>query len=96
MNFTGTCSPSSKDKFLQTYEMPEPTHFSLQFAVLELVRLVQSALSIFGMFDITREERNGLLDDYTLAGVQRWVSEIGPYLELEACSFSARRTVRAC
>ncbi len=52
--------------------------------VLELVKLIQAALAIFGMFDLSPEERNGLLCDITCEGIQRWVTEIGePYLHIE-------------
>ena len=52
--------------------------------VLELVKLIQAALAVFGMFDLDREARDGLLCDVTWEGIQRWVAEIGePLLSVE-------------
>lgn len=52
--------------------------------VLELVKLVQSALALFGIFDCSPEERNGLLCDVTAEGILRWTDEVGePLLSLE-------------
>jgi hypothetical protein len=45
--------------------------------ILELVKLIQAALSLFGMFNLRQDEWNGLLCDLTVDGIQRWVSEIG-------------------
>ena len=53
-------------------------------AVLELVKLVQCALALFGMFDGSAEERNGLLCDLTAEGILRWTDDVGePLLSLE-------------
>lgn len=55
--------------------------------VLELVKMVQTALAIFGIFDLSPEERNGLLCDVTNDGIQKWVSEIGePCMKVEVSS----------
>jgi hypothetical protein len=54
-------------------------------SVLELVRLIQAGLGLFGMFDLSPEE-NGLLCDVTVEAVQRWIDEIGePICKLEVC-----------
>ena len=53
-------------------------------AVLDLVKLVQVALALFGMFDPSPGERNGLLCDVTADGIQQWTYEVGePLLSLE-------------
>lgn len=62
--------------------------------VLELVKLVQAGLSLFGMYDV-RERFNstsgcflfdGLLCDVTVQGIERWITEIGePRACLEVC-----------
>jgi hypothetical protein len=50
-------------------------------SVLELVKLIQASLAIFGMFPFSlggREgEMDGLLCDVAVDGIQRWVAEIG-------------------
>lgn len=51
--------------------------------VLELVKFIQCGLAIFGMFDLSLE-RNGLLCDVTVDGIQRWITEVGePCLHVE-------------
>ncbi|KAF9485336.1 hypothetical protein BDN70DRAFT_910221 [Pholiota conissans] len=53
-------------------------------SVLELVKLVQAALAVFGLFpsDITID---GLLCDYTVQGIEKWVAHIGsPCVGLES------------
>jgi hypothetical protein len=45
--------------------------------ILELVKLIQAALSLFGMFSPCQDDWNGLLCDLTVDGIQRWVTEIG-------------------
>jgi hypothetical protein len=45
--------------------------------ILELVKIIQAALSLFGMFSSNQDEWNGLLCDLTVDGIQRWVNEIG-------------------
>lgn len=51
--------------------------------VLGLVKAVQASLTIFGMFDLNYE-RNGLLCDATVDGIQKWIAEIGePHIHVE-------------
>lgn len=58
--------------------------------VLELVKFIQSGLTIFGMFDMSME-RNGLLCDVTVEGIQRWIAEIGePCVHVEVISLPQR------
>jgi hypothetical protein len=60
--------------------------------VLELVKLVQASLSIFGMYPLTSEGGlvDGLLCDVTVDGIQRWVAEIGePCVGVEVCWYNA-------
>ena len=47
-----------------------------KLTVLELVKFIQSGLAVFGIFDMVHE-RNGLLCDVTVDGIQRWIMEIG-------------------
>lgn len=59
--------------------------------ILELVKLIQAALSLFGMFSICQDEWNGLLCDLTVDGIQRWVTEIGePHMGVEVSLLSRR------
>lgn len=59
--------------------------------VLELVKLIQAALAIYGMFDLAPDERNGLLCDVTYEGIQRWIAEIGePCIQVEVSAGSLR------
>ncbi|KAF8655267.1 hypothetical protein AX16_003168 [Volvariella volvacea WC 439] len=55
--------------------------------VLELVKLLQAGLSIFGLYDTVSTGSvllDGLLCDATVEGIQRWVADIGQaYLSLE-------------
>lgn len=52
--------------------------------VLELVKLVQTAIALFDMFPSSPEEQNGLLCDVTVDGLQRWVREVGEsYMKIE-------------
>jgi hypothetical protein len=52
-------------------------------SVLEIVRIIQAALSIFGMFSLVMDDRDGLICDNTVEGMQRWADEIGVYFDLE-------------
>ncbi|KIP10582.1 hypothetical protein PHLGIDRAFT_84823 [Phlebiopsis gigantea 11061_1 CR5-6] len=93
-------SDTTKDRFISSYHLPDQTliRSSPLFTalVLELVRLIQAALSLFGMFDLDCEERNGLLCDVTCEGIQRWVTEIGdPLLDVEPMERVADPTVVA-
>ena len=55
--------------------------------VLEMIKLIQAALSIFGLFPVDSEdgeEIDGLLCDVTVDGIQRWVTDTGePCLGVE-------------
>ncbi|OJA18986.1 hypothetical protein AZE42_00374 [Rhizopogon vesiculosus] len=54
-------------------------HFAA--TVLELVKLIQSALSVCGMFPLTsRPIFDGLLCDVTIDGLQKWMAEVGESL----------------
>ncbi len=74
-------SDTTKDRFISAYHVPEKALVRsselFNSTVLELVKLIQAALSVCGMFDLSKEERNGLLCDVTCEGIQRWVTEIG-------------------
>jgi hypothetical protein len=48
--------------------------------VLEFIKVIQSALSIFDMFDIC-EDPDGLLCDATVDSIQRWTLEVGERLQ---------------
>ena len=57
--------------------------------ILELVKIIQAALSLFGMFSLCQDDWNGLLCDLTVDGIQRWVTEIGEaHMGVEVFSFS--------
>lgn len=58
-------------------------------AVLELVKLIQAALSVCGMFSLTsRLMFDGLLCDVTINGLQKWMVEVGESLpDVEVCDF---------
>lgn len=74
------------------YNLPDKLRSTELFGAttLELVKLVQAGLSIFGKFDLSPEERNGLLCDVTVNGIQRWIAEIGePCLGVEVRGFSS-------
>ncbi|KAI0068856.1 hypothetical protein BV25DRAFT_1792230 [Artomyces pyxidatus] len=70
---------TTKDRFIGMYRMDDKIRAPEMFGttILELVKLIQAALAIFGMFELAPEERNGLLCDATVDGIQRWVTEIG-------------------
>ncbi|KAI0921120.1 hypothetical protein AcV7_003406 [Taiwanofungus camphoratus] len=74
-------SDTTKDRFTSMYRIPDKgsarSGAFFNAAVLELVKLIQAALAIFGMFDPSPEERNGLLCDVTCDGIKRWVTEVG-------------------
>jgi hypothetical protein len=55
--------------------------------ILELVKLIQAALSLFGFFSVCQDEWNGLLCDVTVGGIQRWQTEISePQMAVEVSS----------
>ncbi|CAL1700639.1 unnamed protein product [Somion occarium] len=81
-------SDTTKDRFISMYYISEKTLTRAQElfnpTVLELVKLIQAALAIYGMFDLAPDERNGLLCDVTYEGIQRWIAEIGePCIQVE-------------
>ncbi|KAI0677515.1 hypothetical protein C8Q78DRAFT_961830 [Trametes maxima] len=81
-------SDATKDRFIAMYHVADkaPARSGALFnaTVLELVKLIQAALSIFAMFDLALEERNGLLCDVTCSGIRDWMKKIGtPYLKIE-------------
>ncbi|KAI0352939.1 hypothetical protein OH77DRAFT_1459472 [Trametes cingulata] len=93
-------SDATKDRFIAMYHVTDkaPARSGALFnaTVLELVKLIQAALAIFGMLDLAPDERNGLLCDITCEGIQRWVTEIGePYLKIEPTEKVADPTVIA-
>lgn len=52
--------------------------------ILELVKLIQAALSLFGYFSTYQDEWDGLLCDVTVDSIQRWLTEIGePQMAVE-------------
>jgi len=70
------------------------THAKTLFnaSVVELIKLIQTALAIFGMFPVAypeprkQLEADGLLCDVTVEGIQRWVVEIGEScIGIEVC-----------
>lgn len=70
------------------YRIPEPSNSANQASwfkdtVLELVRTVQSALSLFGMFSIAVDERDGLICNNVVEGMQRWADTVGVNLRVE-------------
>ncbi|KAG8796763.1 hypothetical protein FRC12_000013 [Ceratobasidium sp. 428] len=76
---------STQEKFLGLYAIPVsvPALVGFNNVVLEFVRLVQASLVIFGIFPV-EADRDGLLCDLTVKGMQRWVNAIGePYFRLE-------------
>lgn len=79
-------SDTTKDRFISTYSLPynhllgvgkAPSLFN--DTVLELVKLVQVSLHIFGYYETSSFD--GLLCDSTVEGLQRWVKEIGELVE---------------
>ncbi|THH06359.1 hypothetical protein EW146_g9636, partial [Bondarzewia mesenterica] len=75
-------SDTTKDRFIAMYHVQDKARSTEVFGTttLELVKLLQTGLAIFGMFDLSPEERNGLLCDVTVDGIQRWIVEIGERL----------------
>ncbi|KAF9075801.1 hypothetical protein BDP27DRAFT_1314518 [Rhodocollybia butyracea] len=78
-------SDTTKNRFLSTYFLPDnhpsgtgkaPILFN--DTVLELVKLVQVSLHIFGYYSPTSFD--GLLCDSTVEGLRRWVNEVGEQL----------------
>ncbi|KAJ3527194.1 hypothetical protein NM688_g8160 [Phlebia brevispora] len=93
-------SDTTKDRFISAYHIPDKAVVRsselFNTTVLELVKFIQAALAVCGMFDMSREERNGLLCDVTCEGIQRWITEIGePCMEVEPMERVADPTVVA-
>ncbi|GJE83999.1 hypothetical protein PsYK624_000730 [Phanerochaete sordida] len=91
-------SDTTKDRFISVYHLPDQALIRsselFNSIVLELVKLIQAALSVFGMFDLDREARDGLLCDVTCDGIQRWVTDIGePLMNVEPMERVADPTV---
>ncbi|KAI0081792.1 hypothetical protein K474DRAFT_1656176 [Panus rudis PR-1116 ss-1] len=91
-------SDTTKDRFISMYHIPEKTLTRAQElftpTVLELVKLLQAALAICGLFDLAPDERNGLLCDVTHEGIERWIADIGePLLDVEPSERVADPTV---
>ena len=87
-------SDTTKDRFISAYCIPDKPAIRsaalFNALVLELVKLVQSALAICGLLESCRDERSGLLCDATCDGLRRWVTEIGePCIKLEVSSSQA-------
>lgn len=83
LNPRGGTSPnqrSGKDSARSSHVEPAPT---LQTTVLNLIKIVQSALSLFGLFDIAEEERDGLLCDTTVDGIRKCIDVIGKFVDVE-------------
>ncbi|KAF8621597.1 hypothetical protein AX15_007620 [Amanita polypyramis BW_CC] len=83
-------SDPTKDRFISTYSMPDvsPPNSSMRdrntftATVLELVKLIQAGLSLFGMYS---GPLDGLLCDTTVDGIRRWIADIGePIIGLES------------
>ncbi|KAG8814770.1 hypothetical protein FRC17_000976, partial [Serendipita sp. 399] len=74
-------SESIQERFKQLFSIPAIAVQRLTFegVVLSFVRLVQSALMIYDLLDMS-DERDGLLGDATVDSVQRWTLEIGEKL----------------
>ncbi|KAG8927144.1 hypothetical protein FRC00_002260, partial [Tulasnella sp. 408] len=83
LNPKGGTSPnqrSGKDSARSSHLEPAPT---LQTTVLNLIKIVRSALSLFGLFDIAEEERDGLLCDTTVDGIRKCIDVIGKFVDVE-------------
>ncbi|KAK1777980.1 hypothetical protein QBC45DRAFT_176661 [Copromyces sp. CBS 386.78] len=73
-------TPATQAKFTQLYKISEKISF--QDAVVELVKLCQVALFIFGLLD--QVYIDGLLCDVTEAAINNWWTEIGSeYFNIE-------------
>ncbi|KAF9646031.1 hypothetical protein BDM02DRAFT_3148177 [Thelephora ganbajun] len=83
------------DRFISMYHFPDKIRSGDLFnaTVLGLVKAVQASLTIFGMFDLNYE-RNGLLCDVTVEGIQQWIVEIGgPHINVEPMERVADPTI---
>lgn len=61
--------------------------FTFIATVLELVKLIQAGLAIFGMYDSSATPSlDGLLCDVTVDGIRKWIAKVGgPCVGLEVC-----------
>ena len=61
--------------------------FTFIATVLELVKLIQAGLTIFGMYDYNATPNlDGLLCDGTVDGIRKWIAKVGgPCVGLEVC-----------
>ena len=63
--------------------------FNFIATVLELVKLIQAGLAIFGMYDSNATPNlilDGLLCDVTVDGIRKWIAKVGgPCIGLEVC-----------
>jgi hypothetical protein len=81
-----------QERFRQLYSIPVIAVNRLTFEgmVLEFIKLIQSAMVIFNLFD-SAYDLDGLLCDTMVDSVQRWTLEIGeklPELHLEVCNLA--------
>jgi hypothetical protein len=91
-------SDTTKVRFMNMYRFPDKILPSEIFnsTVLELVKYLQSGLSIFGLFE-QAEERNGLLCEVTTGGLQRWIIDFGnPFLSVEVSPLLSRCSGTQC
>lgn len=68
-------SPSAtiQQKALQTYRLPSQSSSSFTTLIIELVKLVQTALYMHGLYGINAgEDIDGLLCNETLAAIRKW------------------------
>jgi hypothetical protein len=91
-DLTRISSEVVQERFRQLYSIPVIAVNRLTFEgiVLEFIRLIQSAMVIFNLFDFAYD-RDGLLCDTMVDSVQRWTLEIGEKLQelhLEVCNLS--------
>jgi hypothetical protein len=80
-------SDTTKDRFISTYHLPDSSKDPSSFVstVLQLVKLIQAGLAIFGMFS---HPLDGLLCNATLDGIRQWLLVIGgPLFHLQVCPF---------
>ncbi|KAL0572820.1 hypothetical protein V5O48_009148 [Marasmius crinis-equi] len=83
-------SDATKQRFVSAYHFPETTKSDESFtpSVLELIRQVQAALVVFGLYD---GPMDGLLCDQTTVGIRSWVHDVGGAIKgLETSSASSR------
>ncbi|KAG6900955.1 hypothetical protein C0993_004392 [Termitomyces sp. T159_Od127] len=82
---TGLALPDPRPK-----QKPKPNNSAFIATVLELVKLIQAGLALFGMYGLIPKTRiicphlDGLLCDDTVDGIRRWILDIGqPCVGLE-------------